>query len=651
MDRLTRDRLEELLFLQSYSLLDDKTAPELERLQRLYPTGMTNEQSADQDSSADFTYTGDYNALAWAVNSNNPPFGNNHQNPASSLVHNGGQNALASSAALGNPLLQNHYQNSTSNLALHGHYITPPAASFNPSSNTAFTNNSQNQPEQRQPARNSLGMSTPDAAHTHTQGLASIAATSRSFQTDEGVHADAAAIMSGANSVLPPPRADGLRFQSYASASAASDRLFRAPIKATDDDVVEVEQNKQRHVRSLLDALKYDSYMPPPYEWRGEQNKVVPLTEERKVDWVVWQDRARESCRSWMKMPDIDVKLECAAWEIFEEILKVHRTGAKLSKQTKTKKSMICSQRVQEAVQTLRDWALVRLNMINNHKIPIFAANPIGYAHKTYCYRRNNSGRSVGADAEGEADAPGVTGTGAVQGDRGASENGAIASQCMPAIEVTKRKRKASEAAKKDVQTQQKKKPATKTKAKKVPALPSPVHDQASIFSAINQPSMLLPHGSSYEFSGTSGPEPAHAARHGSMAPPPSPISNQYGLGGSVRTLANLTLTMMPDNVNGLAASTQPTFASSIGNTSIGNYNDYNNTYGGDQALYSDHMPYDNQMMYGTQHQRHREADVNDQGRPAAAFDAAASLAVPAQPFSTQGGMPGGNVNKRQRMA
>jgi hypothetical protein len=75
------------------------------------------------------------------------------------------------------------------------------------------------------------------------------------------------------------------------------------------------------------------------------------------------------------------------------------------------------------------------------------------------------------------------------------------------------------------------------------------------------------------------------------------------------------------------------------------------NTYGGDQALYSDHMPYDNQMMYGTQHQRHREADVNDQGRPAAAFDAAASLAVPAQPFSTQGGMPGGNVNKRQRMA
>jgi hypothetical protein len=108
---------------------------------------------------------------------------------------------------------------------------------------------------------------------------------------------------------------------------------------------------------------------------------------------------------------------------------------------------------------------------------------------------------------------------------------------------------------------------------------------------------------------------------------------------------------MMPDNVNGLAASTQPTFASSIGNTSIGNYNDYNNTYGGDQALYSDHMPYDNQMMYGTQHQRHREADVNDQGRPAAAFDAAASLAVPAQPFSTQGGMPGGNVNKRQRMA
>jgi hypothetical protein len=55
-----------------------------------------------------------------------------------------------------------------------------------------------------------------------------------------------------------------LRFDSFQAASAATDLLFRAPVKIpasaspTDDDVSEVEQRKRLHVKSLIEALKHD---------------------------------------------------------------------------------------------------------------------------------------------------------------------------------------------------------------------------------------------------------------------------------------------------------------------------------------------------------------------------------------------------------
>jgi hypothetical protein len=369
MDHPQKDLLECLLELQQLSLLDEKKARKLELLLMWESNGMFDEQMALSAAS-------------------NPLFNKYIQNPPSNLAHD--SNLLASYGSFNNPSFPD--QNPPSN---HAYTTVHSELAFTPFDNSTFTNLPQNQPEQHhQPARSSLAMPTQDAAYTHTQTPARVAATPGSPHADDNAHADAATIVPRPNTVLPPPGIHGLRFESYPAASAASDHLFRAPVNATDDDVGEVKLNKQRHVRSLIDALRCDSYMSAPYEWRGDKNQMVPLTEERKDDWVVWQDRALNSCRSWMKMPEIDVKLECVAWEIFEEILKVHRTGAKLSKLTKARKSGKSSQRIQEAVQALRDWALVRLNMINNHKIPNFAANPKGYAHKVYCYRRNNSGRA-----------------------------------------------------------------------------------------------------------------------------------------------------------------------------------------------------------------------------------------------------------------
>jgi hypothetical protein len=47
-----------------------------------------------------------------------------------------------------------------------------------------------------------------------------------------------------------------------------------------------------------------------------------------------------------MKTPNIDIKLECLAWEIFEKILKVHRIGLTLPKKSKGSKLLLieCSQ-------------------------------------------------------------------------------------------------------------------------------------------------------------------------------------------------------------------------------------------------------------------------------------------------------------------
>jgi hypothetical protein len=237
----------------------------------------------------------------------------------------------------------------------------------------------------------------------------------------------------------------------------------------------------------------------------------------------------------------------------------------------------------------------------------------------------------VEADAEGEADATGVTGAGGAQGDRRATENGAIAHQCMPAIEVTKRKRKADEASKEAVNGQQKEKVVAKTKAKPISGLPPSMRDQTS---AYNRPP-------------TSRPEPGQSAQYGTMAPPPPPFNDDnHELGGLSGSSASFTPAGLPGHSdNGITAGTNLTFANSIGNNSLEtpmNHNPYetlmnHNTYGSNQAT------------YGTQTQRHREEEINHQGRSAAAFDVDVPGAMPIQPFQTQSGMPGGNKKKKQR--
>ena len=603
MDYPQKDLLDALLALQIHSPLDEKFARKLEYLEKLQSDGILDDQFA---SAATF---------------DGPLFNDDRENPPSNLAFNSNQTQLASYG--------------TSDFATPNYYQAPTSFASSPFDSSIFTNQNQDQSEQSHPVRNSFAVSSPDAAHDQTQRATSIAAAPGSPQANDSAHADAVAIVPRANTALPPPGLDGLQFASYEAASAANDSMFRAPVmapaRAIGDDVVEVEQRKRLHVKSLVDALKHDGFMPPPEGWKGKDNRMVTQTQENKEDLVAWQERERASVRGWMKMPTIDVKLECMAWEIFEEILKVHRTGAKLSKKSTGSKSKKSSQRVQEAVKTLRDWANVRLKAINFDKIPNFAANPQGYAHATFINRRCNSKRAsnkkqeaadleaAGSDEAGKADETGeggeAGGTGkaveAVEkavkkagatvatatGRRGASENGAIAHQCMPSVEVRQRKRKAESDAKPKVNGQQQKKAALNANTATTQGLSTSVDNHGRASSGEVHPMMSTPLPAGY--SGTSQPKPVQSPYYGIMAPPPSPVNNDYSLGRSLGA-STLTPTRMPGlSVSDIASHTNFTFANLTSNNQFSNNNTHN-SYGSGQALYGDPTLYVNQALDAT---------------------------------------------------
>ena len=447
-----RDQLKCLLKLKSFSPLNETDARELERLQICEALGMLDEDCLSE-------------ALATLDSTlDDPLLGPDHfQEPASKLAHDGGQNARALPAALDNYSPYNYYQHPASSLAGLGHHNTAATESLS-LHNTAPENHNHNHFEQRQPASNWLAVTASVAAHTHTEGPTSDAATPGLSPEDDSAYPSAATIVPRANGALPPPGINGLRFTSLETAIAAADLVFRervvAPVSGTGDDVLQVLEDKYHHVKSLLEVLKHDGYMPTPHEWRGEKNKMVLLTQEKKEDFVKWQERSCESIRAWLRMPNIDVRLERVAWEIFTEIIEVHRTGAKMSKLSKSKSSK-CSERIQDGLVEMRKWANVRVKLINIDNIPKFAANPEGYANAAYTSRRNNFEReqkltaALAAANTGkvvkavkQAVAVGATGTGSKQGSREASEHGAIAHQCMPGPDARKRKRKVDQDAK-----------------------------------------------------------------------------------------------------------------------------------------------------------------------------------------------------------
>lgn len=259
-----------------------------------------------------------------------------------------------------------------------------------------------------------------------------VANTQSSSHEDHASHADAAAIMPRATDTTPPTGTDGLRFDSFAAAFAIVDPLFREPVKTiSGDDILEVAQNRPHHVKLLVDAMRSGGFMARADFKKGENGPVMAPTARETQAWDDWQNGAREIVDDHFTMPRVDEKVECIAWAIVEEILKVHRTGFQFTTETVDTKTR-CSQRIAKAARVIEGFAIIWQRLLEGGDVFDLAANPKGCGEAVARTHRNNSKR--------------LTGNGYGQGRRGAKALGAIAKIYMPRSEVLSR-RKAAEAA------------------------------------------------------------------------------------------------------------------------------------------------------------------------------------------------------------
>jgi hypothetical protein len=106
-------------------------------------------------------------------------------------------------------------------------------------------------------------------------------------------------------------------------------------------------------------------------------------------------------------MPRVDEKIECVAWKVLEEIVRVHRTGFRFTKETADTKTK-CSKRIEDTVGVIKGFALIRQRLLERSNINDLATNPMAFASALAQYHRSNSKRPKstgqtrrGAKAEG----------------------------------------------------------------------------------------------------------------------------------------------------------------------------------------------------------------------------------------------------------
>lgn len=234
--------------------------------------------------------------------------------------------------------------------------------------------------------------------HAKTQRPANAKSSSGSSSNGNAPPASADSIAPQPKIAIHTPEADGLYFDSYESATEMVDPIFRDRInvKAIDDDILEVEHNRRHYVKLLVDALKYDDYMEAE-EFRTTMTGVKkPCTASNVQAWDEWQEDTLTDVEGHMTMPNVEVRIEWIAWNIFKEIMKVHRTGFRYTSLAADSKST-CSQRVMLTVKAIKSTAVVRQRILEGCDLSDLAAGPFAYACSTARNRRNNSVRKTKA--------------------------------------------------------------------------------------------------------------------------------------------------------------------------------------------------------------------------------------------------------------
>ena len=303
-----------------------------------------------------------------------------------------------------------------------------PPGPFRTSTSATTTNNIPNQSERRQ--KNGLYAMMPprETVNAPAHRVSNVATLASLAHPDHIPIASAATIAARKKTALPSLGRDGLYFDSYTDAFETVDLLLReSPEVIAEDDVAVVERDKRRHVKSIVDALLYDGYSVAPDSWKTDKGQVKPLDAAQKQDWDDWQLKSCGVVELQMEGTYADAAAEYRAWEIFNEIVKVHRIGSRFTGQSVDVRST-CAQRIELAVKYIRDYAIVRQKLLDGDSVFDFASCPRTYAEHTYRSRRNNKGR---ANATG------------VKGRCSAIANGAVTKRVMSRKDVAERKKKA----------------------------------------------------------------------------------------------------------------------------------------------------------------------------------------------------------------
>lgn len=243
-------------------------------------------------------------------------------------------------------------------------------------------------------------------------------------------------------SQLPPSGNNGLKFRSLDEALAATENVFRQKLKEiVDDDVDEIERNKGFSVSKIVHALKHTGFMPAPDTKKDRTRTEINLDEKSKAEWQAWQEDARQAAINELQQKNAATNAELRAWQIIEEMVKIHRVGHRFTRQGKDIASK-CSDRIDKAVQVIKDYALVRKKLLKGDNISNFCISPASYANTTVSTLWNNSSR--GANKESNTPRP--------KGRRKTpTVNGATALRYEARAAVGKRKRAAKKGKTADV--------------------------------------------------------------------------------------------------------------------------------------------------------------------------------------------------------
>jgi len=202
---------------------------------------------------------------------------------------------------------------------------------------------------------------------------------------------------------------DDLIFDSHDDAVAERERLFRQPLERIDgDDVEEVDQHKREYAVAILKALKHKDFLPPPETKKirppkgaGDKAKktaadlTVSLSEVDRTKWLRWQKDAQQIVKSHLDQPKrkADTAFGHCAWDIVNEVIKIHRQGFFFTNQKKDQ-TLKCSARIEGAIQVIKEYARVRAKLLDGDKISNFCISPQAYAKVTLNAFWNNSGRA-----------------------------------------------------------------------------------------------------------------------------------------------------------------------------------------------------------------------------------------------------------------